>query len=314
MKSGKNNTHRTPKPARLVYELQHQARVRTGHDLTSLHVTDLPEGTMVVADRVVHNRVRITHPIVGWISAFSKSGLQIIRKVNKETQKIGGKAIFAMQIPTNDHTNPYKFTRIECQIVDYNECYNMHKVQSENGFTRWLSLNDANITYVPKHKQIASEKVYPTRQTEALFEQCFCADYPQFAPPNVNPGVNVQISRNTEDGNQQQQEEETKEEEISSALTSPISLATIETQDYEETKENKPEIRSNTMPRNDEEILQKMREIEERIINHLHLRGYHEDDPDFWRYIAKAKEIAIVKVQKEREKWLESANSNDYVY
>ena len=51
-----------------------------------------------------------------------------------------------------------------------------------------------------------------------------------------------------------------------------------------------------------QEFVKKVKEIERRIIQHLHQRGYDESHPDYHRYLAKAKELAIQKAGKEREK------------
>ena len=53
-----------------------------------------------------------------------------------------------------------------------------------------------------------------------------------------------------------------------------------------------------------EEFVNKVKEIERRIIQHLHQRGYDESHPDYHRYLQKAKELAIQKAGKEREKML----------
>jgi len=53
-----------------------------------------------------------------------------------------------------------------------------------------------------------------------------------------------------------------------------------------------------------QEFNKKVKEIERRIIQHLHQRGYDESHPDYHRYLAKAKELAIQKAGKEREKLL----------
>jgi len=55
---------------------------------------------------------------------------------------------------------------------------------------------------------------------------------------------------------------------------------------------------------NKQEFVKKVKEIERRIIQHLHQRGYDESHPDYHRYLAKAKELAIQKAGKEREKML----------
>merc|ERR1712154_472320 len=54
-----------------------------------------------------------------------------------------------------------------------------------------------------------------------------------------------------------------------------------------------------------EEFVNKVKEIERRIIQHLHQRGYDESHPDYHRYLQKAKELAIQKAGKEREKMLQ---------
>eukprot|EP01084_Bolivina_argentea_P210186 357844_1 len=53
-----------------------------------------------------------------------------------------------------------------------------------------------------------------------------------------------------------------------------------------------------------EEFVNKVKEIERRIIQHLHQRGYDESHQDYHRYLQKAKELAIQKAGKEREKML----------
>jgi len=53
-----------------------------------------------------------------------------------------------------------------------------------------------------------------------------------------------------------------------------------------------------------EEFVNKVKEIERRIIQHLHQRGYDESHPDYHRYLQKAKELAIQKAGKEREKMM----------
>lgn len=59
-----------------------------------------------------------------------------------------------------------------------------------------------------------------------------------------------------------------------------------------------------------DEFVNKVKEIERRIIQHLHQRGYDESHPDYHRYLQKAKELAIQKAGKEREKML-AAQSRD---
>merc|ERR1719221_2162524 len=56
---------------------------------------------------------------------------------------------------------------------------------------------------------------------------------------------------------------------------------------------------------NKQEFVNKVKEIERRIIQHLHQRGYDESHPDYHRYLQKAKELAIQKAGKEREKMLQ---------
>lgn len=51
-----------------------------------------------------------------------------------------------------------------------------------------------------------------------------------------------------------------------------------------------------------EDFVKKVKEIERRIIQHLHQRGYDESHPDYHRYLQKAKELAIQKAGKERER------------
>merc|ERR1712232_783221 len=59
-----------------------------------------------------------------------------------------------------------------------------------------------------------------------------------------------------------------------------------------------------------EEFVNKVKEIERRIIQHLHQRGYDESHPDYHRYLQKAKELAIQKAGKEREKMLNQHRKN----
>lgn len=55
-------------------------------------------------------------------------------------------------------------------------------------------------------------------------------------------------------------------------------------------------------PKVSEEFVNKVKEIERRIIQHLRQRGYDESHPDYHRYLRKAKELAIQKAGKERQK------------
>eukprot|EP01084_Bolivina_argentea_P210185 357843_1 len=59
-----------------------------------------------------------------------------------------------------------------------------------------------------------------------------------------------------------------------------------------------------------EEFVNKVKEIERRIIQHLHQRGYDESHQDYHRYLQKAKELAIQKAGKEREKMLAQQTIN----
>jgi len=60
-----------------------------------------------------------------------------------------------------------------------------------------------------------------------------------------------------------------------------------------------------------EEFVNKVKEIERRIIQHLHQRGYDESHPDYHRYLQKAKELAIQKAGKEREKMINAHRSKN---
>jgi len=51
-----------------------------------------------------------------------------------------------------------------------------------------------------------------------------------------------------------------------------------------------------------DDFVKKVKEIERRIIQHLHQRGYDESHPDYHRYLQKAKELAIQKAGKERDR------------
>lgn len=53
------------------------------------------------------------------------------------------------------------------------------------------------------------------------------------------------------------------------------------------------------------QFVHKVNKIEKRIIQHLHQRGYHENHPDYLRYLGKAKELAIQKANKEHQKKLQ---------
>merc|ERR1719203_1692982 len=101
------------------FEVQVQARVRVGEDLSSQHLTDLPEGSVVTVEEIVARRTRISRPLCGWLSVTSKFGARIILPTNSKYSKIGGKVMFsrAMQGMPLMANNKYP---THGKILDYN--------------------------------------------------------------------------------------------------------------------------------------------------------------------------------------------------
>ncbi|ETO12085.1 hypothetical protein RFI_25291, partial [Reticulomyxa filosa] len=64
-----------------TYEVVVQAKVREQKQLDSLHITDLPEGTIVIVAEIDGTRARIIIPIPGWLSIQSKFGAKILQPV-----------------------------------------------------------------------------------------------------------------------------------------------------------------------------------------------------------------------------------------
>lgn len=129
----------------LLYECYAQARVRIKYELSSQHLTDLPVGSVVTVEEIKDRRARISAPIHGWLSVISKDGNTILMPLNKQTAKIGGKVMFNI----NNYRHYNGNMPITAKIIDYNQNYDMHKVQHKNGKTEWLNLKDKNITYIP---------------------------------------------------------------------------------------------------------------------------------------------------------------------
>eukprot|EP00483_Globobulimina_turgida_P006540 UN06550 len=177
---------------------------------------------------------------------------------------------------------------MEAKIIDYNATYGLHKVRCKNGTQQWISLKDSNVHYMPKNQAMMNPRVVnPLKHSQSFFKQFFIADYPQFA------GNKKIIIKNN-----------------------AIETAKLKPSENMENKKEEPEKKRVDTNSNDnkhkkiiksqQEFSTKMKNIEKKIINHLHLRGYHENHPDFWRYIAKAKEFAIARADKERQKLLQS--------
>merc|ERR1719229_1548612 len=87
------------------FEVQVQARVRVGEDLSSQHLTDLPEGSVVTVEEIISRRARISRPLCGWLSVTSKFGARIILPTNSKYSKIGGKVMFKRPINGQQQVN-----------------------------------------------------------------------------------------------------------------------------------------------------------------------------------------------------------------
>ena len=127
------------------FEVQVQARVRVGQDLSSQHLTDLPEGSVVTVEEIIDRRARISRPLCGWLSVKSKFGARIILPTNSKYSKIGGKVVFnpPIQGPQIKYTH--------AKVVDYNEERNLYKVRFDDNSSRLIDIEAASITFISQH-------------------------------------------------------------------------------------------------------------------------------------------------------------------
>eukprot|EP01084_Bolivina_argentea_P257904 434599_1 len=317
----------------LIYEVIAQARVRSGYELTSRYITDLPEGSVLTVEEIRNNRARIIGPIYGWISIISKYGIQIIMPLNKHTAKIGGSVIFTKKIKQINSIQTH-YETIHGKIIEYNQKYGMHKIQCKNGTQQWISLKDPNIHYIPKNQSMKlneimnSSNVNPVKQAQGFFNQFFISDYPQFANKDTKicakyketkTKTKTKTKTHIVTVNNVIKKQCIDEQKSKLSVKLSVNNNKIEMKEYEEFEIEKKrndydnnEMKSNINKdkkyicrKSEQEFINKIREIEKKIIDHLHLRGYYENHPDFWRYIAKAKELAIAKAEKERQKLLQ---------
>jgi len=398
----------------LLYECYAQARVRIGYELSSQHLTDLPQGSIVTVEEIHEDnrRARISAPIHGWLSITSKNGGNtILMPLNKQTAKIGGKVMFNYNhYHHQNHGNNH--TPITAKIIDYNQNYDMHKVQHKNGKHEWLNLKDKSITYIPNGVPMM---VNPIKQTEKFFLQFFMKDYPEFVPRQSKNGSNRNNDNNNNHYNasvqqsraqqlhqsqllhqlHQKQMQQRANNKYSHSCSKQFKLnghnhtsrsvsysghghnhsrngqkilhqLNAQNHHYQQNhryhnngtginrnqndhrynhnnnnnddkvrynalntmndlngkrnnkveckddiksdKENMDKPQNGTTQKKEktspEEFRRKIKEIERKIIDHLHKRGYYEDSKEFWIYIRKAKEMAIEKAKKERAKYL----------
>ena len=121
-------------------------------DLSSQHLTDLPEGSVVTVEEIIERRARISRPLCGWLSVTSKFGARIILPTNSKYSKIGGKVMFQrpisgqQQLPNGTYPQ-YKHAK----VVDYNEENNSYKVRFDDNTSQWIDIEDQNVTFISQH-------------------------------------------------------------------------------------------------------------------------------------------------------------------
>eukprot|EP01083_Nonionella_stella_P161173 527550_1 len=339
------------------FEVQVQARVRVGQDLSSQHLTDLPEGSVVTVEEIIDRRARISRPLCGWLSVTSKFGARIILPTNSKYSKIGGKVMFK---------RPIYNQQVTAKVVDYIEETQMYKVSFGDGQTQMVDFEDTNVQFISQHKAVKVQKpldgaapTFTLQTSQAFFNQFFCKDYPQYQAQSSSTTRHMDISPVAMHGVQSRfrvypshgmppthngqpppghgppphagyppppdqhrnrmygpppprghgppagyppQRHPRDPRDPRSAQPQPPYVPTERSskQPIATSKNGSNDAKSKT----NAEFVNKVKEIERRIIQHLHQRGYDESHPDYHRYLQKAKELAIQKAGKEREKML----------
>jgi len=190
----------------LKYEVMLQARVRTGYDLKTEHITDLPEGSIVTIEEFLHNRAKISAPCRGWISVKSQYGERIVMPKTKEFSRIGGKVLFKRPIYGQPlmEDGRYPMSGI---LVDYDEKRRLYQVKYLDGNIQWIDLRDPNIMFMKSATNVAGggggvegnlnagAQEFRMQTTEGFFNQFFCKDYPQYAAQDTSTVEKMEINK-----------------------------------------------------------------------------------------------------------------------
>merc|ERR1719334_2541995 len=182
------------------FEVQVQARVRVGEDLSSAYLTDLPEGSVVTVEEIVDRRARISRPLCGWLSVTSKFGARIILPTNIKYSKIGGKVVIKGPIPGLASSASTRYP-LNAKVVDYNEEKAKYKVRFDDGNSQWIDIEHANVTFISQHKAVKVQKpldgtapTFTLQTSQAFFNQFFCKDYPSYQAQSSSTTRKMDIS------------------------------------------------------------------------------------------------------------------------
>jgi len=346
------------------FEVQVQARVRTGQDLTSAYLTDLPEGSVVTVEEIVDRRARISRPLCGWLSVTSKFGARIILPTNSKYSKIGGKVLFKKAINGQQQMQNGQYPQ-SGKVIDFNDERNLYKVRYDDGTSQWIDIENPSVQFVSQHRSVKVPKsldgtapTFTLQTSQKFFNTFFCKDYPQFQaqsssttrhmdispvagqahgayrfPPGGNPNAPrgqypPNYPRNSPHGQYphgqapgpypngqypagypQGQDPRHGPQANGPSRSHPGGHGLMPYPNHHAPPGPLP-TRPPPQPPSDEvppgpkseDFVKKVKEIERRIIQHLHQRGYDESHPDYHRYLQKAKELAIQKAGKERER------------
>eukprot|EP00486_Rosalina_sp_Unknown_P009721 CAMPEP_0201591948 /NCGR_PEP_ID=MMETSP0190_2-20130828/189975_1 /ASSEMBLY_ACC=CAM_ASM_000263 /TAXON_ID=37353 /ORGANISM="Rosalina sp." /LENGTH=825 /DNA_ID=CAMNT_0048050493 /DNA_START=130 /DNA_END=2604 /DNA_ORIENTATION=+ len=183
------------------FEVQVQARVRVEKDLSSQHLTDLPEGSVVTVEEISDRRARISRPLCGWLSVTSKFGARIILPTNSKYSKIGGKVMFKQPIRGQQLPNGTTPQYNHAKVVDYNEENNSYKVRMDDNTSQWIDIEAQNVTFISQHKAVKVQKpldgtapTFTLQTSQAFFNQFFCKDYPQYQAQSSSTTRHMDIS------------------------------------------------------------------------------------------------------------------------
>jgi predicted kinase len=166
------------------YEVMIQAKVRLEEDLTSPHITDLPEGTSVTVAEIRGRRARIIRPIHGWLSTHNKMGGRILIPLDHNFNKLGRGVVI---------TDPSTGGQYQGKIIDFDEKKLMHKVRLHSGkeilvdITKaWVQLLQDSYSKAMRSKLSSDAAVFDPKDPTgrggrlALFHKIFEADYPEY--------------------------------------------------------------------------------------------------------------------------------------
>ena len=178
--------------------------------------------------------------------------------------------------------NGYDLNKLQKQLLKQSS---RHKIlHSLNGYNNNNNNNIVNhngilntINNINNNNNNKKAKIIAMMQQQQQQQEIAKRNYEQISPQNQTPSPSPIRTTN---GERKEEEEEEKKSGC-----------------------NRPGCSCNRGQVNPE-FIKKIKEIEQKIIDHLHKRGYYEDNPQFWQYIKKAKELAIARAKKERAKLL----------